>query len=83
MARAAQLVEYHFAVVAFELATRGCPGSVLNDLWNLWHVIINARQGIRLVIDDDKYLKLVKLHHSIRKRRFDDHCCTSSLLNRH
>ena len=68
MAGAAQLIEHHCAVVSFELVARGRSSGVLNNFRNLWHTIINARQCIGLVINDDEHLKLVELHHPIRKQ---------------
>ena len=56
MTGAAQLVEHGLALVPLILAARRRSGGEVNDFWNLRYTIIDARQRIGLVINDDEDL---------------------------
>ncbi len=56
MTGAAKLVEHGLALVPLKLAARWRSGGEVNDFWNLRHTIVDARQRIRFVINDDEDL---------------------------
>src|SRR5215470_8009398 len=62
VAGAAQLVEHGLAVVPLILSARRSPSGQVDDLRNLRHSLIDARQGVGLVVDDDEDLQCVQLN---------------------
>lgn len=63
---AAELVEHGLAFVPFILAARRRSGSEMHDLRDLRYTIVDARQGIRLVVDNNEDFQFVKLDNTFR-----------------
>ena len=61
MTRAAQLVEYLFAHVAFVLANGRHARRRAQGFRRLRDALVHARQGIGLIFDDDEHLEQIEL----------------------
>jgi hypothetical protein len=64
---AAQLVEHSLAFVFFVCTAGWRASRKVNDLGNLWHAIVDARQGVSLIVDNNKYFQFVELHYVARQ----------------
>ncbi len=71
---AAELIEDGLAVMAFVLAARRSSRGEVDDLRNLGHALIDARERIGLVVDHDQNLQLVKWQYAIGKRGWTHLC---------